>query len=132
MLSRFRSIARSVLQVTPRAQHRRHPRRCALNQVSAFATNAGSLSTARFQLQATRLAGAGRILVSGGFTAGSTGSTALDLFDVTGTSFTAVTPIDALTTARGGHVATLLFGGTALIVGGTAATTLGELFSSGQ
>jgi len=38
--------------------------------------------------------------------------------------------LDALTTARGAHTATLLFGGTALISGGAAGTGSGELFSS--
>ena len=97
----------------------------------SFTTNAATLSAARFQLQATRLAGAGRILVSGGFTTGTAGSAALDLFDVSGITLTAVSPIDGLTTARGGHTATLLFGGTALMSGGTSSAS-GELFSSAQ
>jgi hypothetical protein len=97
-----------------------------------FASSAATLTAARSNLRATKLGGAGRILVTGGFTSGTTASTALDLFDVSGGTLTAVTPVDQLTTARGAHTATLLFGGTALIVGGTASTTTGEIFSSAQ
>jgi hypothetical protein len=98
-----------------------------------FTANAASLGTGRWLLQATQLGGAGRVLISGGFTAGTTtASTVLNLFDVSGTTLTAVTGIDSLTTARGGHTATLLFGGTALMSGGTVSTGSGELFSSAQ
>jgi len=98
-----------------------------------FAASTASLGTARWLLQATQLAGAGRILISGGFTTGTTtASTVLNLFDVSGSALTAVTGIDALTTARGGHTATLLFGGTALLSGGTSGAASGELFSSAQ
>jgi hypothetical protein len=98
-----------------------------------FTTNAATLGSACWLLQATKLSGAGRLLISGGFTTGtSTPSTTLDLFDVSGTTLTAVTDIDPLTTSRGGHTATLLFGGTALISGGTATTAPGEIFSSAQ
>jgi len=97
-----------------------------------FTPNAATLGTARWLLQATRLAGAGRILISGGFTGTTTASTVLNLFDVSGTTLTAVTGIDALTTARGGHTATLLFGGTALMSGGTSGSASGDLFSSAQ
>jgi hypothetical protein len=98
-----------------------------------FATNAASLGTARWLLQATQLGGAGRILISGGFTTGTTtASTVLNLFAVSGSTLTAVTGIDSLTTARGGHTATLLFGGAALMSGGTSSAASGELFSSAQ
>jgi hypothetical protein len=79
------------------------------------------------------LGGAGRILISGGFTTGTTtASTVLNLFGVSGSTLTAVTGIDSLTTARGGHTATLLFGGAALLSGGTSSSASGELFSSSQ
>jgi hypothetical protein len=98
-----------------------------------FATNAAGLVTARWLLQATQLGGAGRILISGGFTTGTTtASTVLNLFGVSGSTLTAVTGIDSLTTARGGHTATLLFGGAALLSGGTSSSASGELFSSSQ
>jgi len=98
-----------------------------------FTANAASIGAPRWLLQATQLAGAGRILISGGFTTGTaTASMVLNLFDVSGTTLTAVTGIDSLTTARGGHTATLLFGGTALMSGGTSGAASGELFSSAQ
>jgi hypothetical protein len=100
--------------------------------IGAFTSNVASLFGPRSQLQATQLLGAGRLLISGGFTSGTTASTALELFTVSGTTLTQVTPIGSLLTARGGHTATLLFGATALIAGGTSMTTSGEVFSSAQ
>ena len=97
-----------------------------------FIPNAATLGTARWLLQATQLGGAGRILISGGLTGTTTPSTVLNLFAVSGSTLTAVTGIDSLTTARGGHTATLLFGGAALMSGGTSGAASGELFSSAQ
>jgi hypothetical protein len=111
--------------------------------LGSFQTSSTSLGIARFGLTATTLGGAGRILVAGGFIAavastgkGSTASARLDLFDVSGTTLTAVvnpTNMDNLSTARGGHFTTLLFDTTTLIAGGTTSTTAGgELFTSFQ
>jgi hypothetical protein len=103
------------------------------------------IGVARFGLTATKLGGAGRILVAGGFTAasvgvGTTASQRLDLFDVSAAGVLAAvsnpTNMDNLKTARGGHVVAPIFGTEVLITGGTTAVDLvngtGELFSSFQ
>jgi len=117
----------------------------ALGSFSTPGSGATSIGVARFGLTATKLGGAGRILVAGGFTAasggvGTTASQRLDLFDVSAAGvLTAVsnpTNMDNLKTARGGHVVAPIFGIEVLITGGTTATDLvngtGELFTSFQ
>ena len=97
-----------------------------------FNLNAMTLSVPRQQLQATPTGGAGRVLVSGGFGASGTPSAAVDLFDVTGTSFTLVNGASNLTTARGAHTATLFRAGGILVAGGVSSTVPAEVFSSAQ
>jgi hypothetical protein len=108
-------------------------------------TNSTTLGAARFDLTASQLAGAGRILVAGGFSSGTTAATPtnLDLFDVSACATTVPltctltgvanpTNMDNLATARGGHTATVIFDTTVLIAGGVASTSSAELFTSSQ
>jgi hypothetical protein len=110
---------------------------------SFAAPSSGStlIGVARFGLTATKLGGAGRILVAGGFTAasggvGTTASQRLDLFDVSTlgvlTAVSNPTNMDNLKTARGGHVVAPIFGIEVLITGGTTAVGTGEVFTSFQ
>jgi hypothetical protein len=110
---------------------------------SFAAPSSGStlIGVARFGLTATKLGGAGRILVAGGFTAasggvGTTASQRLDLFDVSAlgvlTAVSNPTNMDNLKTARGGHVVAPIFGTEVLITGGTTAVGTGEVFTSFQ
>jgi hypothetical protein len=93
-----------------------------------FTTNGATLATARRALTATSIGNPESILVVGGFTAGTTPTNAIQLFDVNLNVLSNVTPIDTLITARGAHAATAISSTTVLIVGGTISTAPGETF----
>jgi hypothetical protein len=98
------------------------------NTGASFTTQAGvPLGTARFALTMTPLTSGTRWVVAGGFTSGTTGSPAVDLYNFDGSTLTLVAASN-LFTARGDHTATLLDGGDILVVGGATSPLTGDLF----
>lgn len=85
----------------------------------------GNLSAARTLHQATLLAD-GRVLVSGGETAGPVALPSAEIYDPTAGTFV---PTGSMSTARVGHQATILPNGTVLISGGGGG---GATFSSAE